>query len=957
MKYYLKILVVSISLLSSNLGATTFAPHLTERPASGKYHTNGVEPVGTMYSENTKLRSTEMMVSAMAFSTTNSTTVECNAREIADLPDSALVEYLTSNPATCTGHLFGGTGGYTVYSDTRYELVTAAIVAASNNYDSQNENVRRLVRYLRAYRFNAFYHPDSFPVSDRMRAAEQSAINAFFDNVRLSSHATAEHYWNVSEIALYADASERVWLYHDYIYRTLQEVDGAALVAGNAAEYGWAVFGALSAVSRAMLNHADTFEPYVLSTAGLPTLLRKIATDSQFRSLDMNNAKNAANTLTLLLTYESMHASVTSEVDIALSIIPKFDESWFPIVTNVNYYAPELCSTLTVNVCDTPELRAEVTNKAFPNVFEYDEGKLIIHTPLSRDRVNQLVNQLNEVKSTFFNLTGQTTPVADDPNDVVQLYVYGSPADYRAFQPFLFDLDVNNGGIYIEPWGSMFTFDREVWESSLTLDELVRHEYGHYLASRYLIPGFWGQTEMYTTDAGGERLTWFDEGIANVVAGGTQYQDINVLWSVINPLSGMSDLPTTRDTVNATYSNSMIYQYGSIILNYLIDSKSPLLTELFSSLRNDSVVDFENVRESISQLNTAAFHTYITDQANDADSIVVPWLDTIYPSARFLQHSTAAAIQSEYSQVLGNSVLCTEPSSFEFMCEIDVELTGSTQFSIMPQANAITEKLVMSNVSLNVSSSNCYADDRIVRCVGALRPSSVAFEEFPEFIVPDVVYDGENGTTYRGKLTSSFDGLGMPVKFSWVSWPKEGNVYVKETGEFEFVFDSNHSLPELSFTYKAESGFGLVSNIGTVTFKLESVPAPTATNVSIEVTKGNKATGTMKGDGHGSAITYEVLDISSLKNGTFTYDSNTGAFEYSSDNTYVGNIQLQYFVRNSYGTESNISTITLAIKDTSVKPEQPASEEKSGGSLSSFVIFLTIILLLRTQVRSSRKLT
>ena len=938
-----------VSLLSLSIEATTFAPQLSKQNTAGKFHIRGIEPIGTIYHTHSRTPFADVLkVSSTAITTD---TAACTAEELAQLDDNSLVNYLTSNEAGCIFHLYdNGGGGLPVYSNNRYQLVAAAIVAAANNYAPQKEDVRRLTNYIRSYRYNAFYTPESYPITEQMRAAEHAVISSFFDKVSLSAYTDAAHYWNVTEVISYVNGSERMWLYHDYAYRTLQQIDGLPLTGENIYEYKWVVFSTIAAFSRTINNHRHTYEPYILASTGLPAALRKIAIDPNFRALDADNAIHAASSLAQLLAYESMLDVTTAEINSVLETVQRLDDMWFSIVSQVNYYAPQLCAAFTLNLCDSAALRNEVLSKAFPNTFTYDDAKLLVHTPLSRDRVNQLVNQLNEVKSTFFNLTGHTNAVADDPNEVAQLYVYGSPSDYRTFQPYLFNLAVNNGGIYIEPWGSLFTYDRQPWESSLTLDELVRHEYGHYLAARYLVPGFWGQTDMYSS----ERLTWFDEGIANVVAGGTQYQGIQVLRSVIYPLTGMTELPTTRDTVNATYSSSMIYPFGSIILNYLIDTQSALLAELFTALRNDSVVEFEDVREQISQLNSTAFHDYINTQADIVDTVLVPWSDTLYPDARFLQHTTAEDIELDYISILGGGVSCADVSANEFACNLDIQVEAPLQFDRKTQVDAITKKLVSSNTSFNVATSNCYATEDNVRCLGALRPGDVQFVQLPDFVVPNAIYDGENGSTFRGKLMSSFDEFGMPVKFSGVDWPQEGLVHIAENGDFEFVFDANHSVAELSFTYKATSSLGLTSNIGTVIFKLAVIHKPTAANVSVDVIKGNKAVGSLKGNGHGAALTYEVLNASNIQHGSFSYDTTSGAFEFTPTATYVGTVKINYVVKNLHGDTSNTATLTIIVKDTAPPPNNTAAPQPSGGSVDPFIALLVLLIVLVQRLRQSK---
>ena len=101
--------------------------------------------------------------------------------------------------------------------------------------------------------------------------------------------------------------------------------------------------------------------------------------------------------------------------------------------------------------------------------------------------------------------------------------------EYVGFQEFLFDLSTDNGGIYIEADATFYTYQRTSEESVFTLEELFRHEYVHYLAGRYIHQGLWGQTELYQDC----RLTWFDEGLAEFLAGSTQAQGVAARRSVV----------------------------------------------------------------------------------------------------------------------------------------------------------------------------------------------------------------------------------------------------------------------------------------------------------------------------------------------------------------------------------------------------------------------------------------
>ena len=83
------------------------------------------------------------------------------------------------------------------------------------------------------------------------------------------------------------------------------------------------------------------------------------------------------------------------------------------------------------------ELLDDIEAQLFPNTFSYDNQRIIIKTPLELQDVEPLYYALKEVFSQFFRLSESKQPVANDPNYVLEIIIYGSRDEYRAYQPLL----------------------------------------------------------------------------------------------------------------------------------------------------------------------------------------------------------------------------------------------------------------------------------------------------------------------------------------------------------------------------------------------------------------------------------------------------------------------------------------------------------------------------------------
>ncbi len=138
--------------------------------------------------------------------------------------------------------------------------------------------------------------------------------------------------------------------------------------------------------------------------------------------------------------------------------------------------------------------KEDIERRIFPYAYTYDSGAIKVRTGLPRATVDTLYYASKRVKAQFHRVLGTQEPLAGDPNSTLNIVLYASRADYEQYHPILTGMDTNNGGIYIERGATFYTYERRVpQDSTLTLEELFRHEYTHYLNGRYAVPGFFGE--------------------------------------------------------------------------------------------------------------------------------------------------------------------------------------------------------------------------------------------------------------------------------------------------------------------------------------------------------------------------------------------------------------------------------------------------------------------------------
>ena len=221
----------------------------------------------------------------------------------------------------------------------------------------------------------------------------------------------------------------------------------------------------------------------------------------------------------------------------------------------------------------------------FPHTNKYDKNRIVIHSSLSQTRVDKVGKELMLIRKQFFIICPHKKPVKGDKNKVLQVYIYNNRKDYDKYHWDLFRTSVDNGGIFIESRGHFYTFDRKCPEENIyTLEELSRHEYTHYLDSRF---NLWGGFDGDDTVFKKAPIAWYLEGLAEALTGTIEGKGVlprrKLLSRIRTPM-------TLAKLVTCTYEKDKFsfYNDGSIFFCYLINKKPDLLKKMFKILRKNN---------------------------------------------------------------------------------------------------------------------------------------------------------------------------------------------------------------------------------------------------------------------------------------------------------------------------------------------------------------------------------
>nr|WP_307111388.1 collagenase [Streptomyces demainii] len=341
---------------------------------------------------------------------------------------------------------------------------------------------------------------------------------------------------------------------------------------------------------------------------------------------------------------------------------------WAKVVTWLGVF--ESCAPY--HVC-----KDDIEKRLFPYTYAYGtDGTdgIQVRTALGQDTVDQLYYASKQVKAQFHRVLGTQAPLAGDTNATLHIVLYGSRADYENFHPLLTGMGTDNGGVYIERGATFYTYQRRVpQDSSLTLEELFRHEYTHYLNGRWAVPGSFGEGPWYE----GDRTTAMDEGTAEFFDGATRDDGIRVRRSlvqgIINDTAGGGPRMTVNQLLHATYDGDgfRFYDYAGTFFEFLWAERPSLLREMYRDLRSDDPAAFDTWRDRLGRDAglQSAYDGFLDRQIAHTGDLYVP--HTTYTPLGELRDTSTDQIRSSFTAMTASEPDCRATGSPErprFVC-------------------------------------------------------------------------------------------------------------------------------------------------------------------------------------------------------------------------------------------------------------------------------------------------
>ena len=557
----------------------------------------------------------------------------CSSADLAALSGNDLINYLQTHSRDCLADVLWTFDDNmpAIFTNQNMQAVLKAIEALAPTYDGTNATgLHQLWFFVRIGYYHAFYEDEIPSFNKETIRAHVAASKAF---------AVSDHFYDLNDEAAHIlgdwfTVADQDQVRQHHLVEVKRVLSG--LMPERAASNAQlrAYNGVFFLIFRGIVNRDQGFMDALGRDTEIVDILLQ-ATGYDFLYPDNEYLlENAIRELGRLAAVDALEDAVIAAL---LSILPKYERLSGPFMV-VAENLEDRVNCETWNIC-RDVLESEIIARVFPHTYRFDDGAVVFETSLNLETVQPLYYAAKEVKAQFHRLLETDKAVAGDVNDVLYIKIYGTLAEYEQFQWYVFDLNTNNGGIYIEQDATFYTYQRTRDESIFTLEELFRHEYVHYLAGRFLHPGLWGQTNIYQDC----RLTWLDEGLAEFLAGSTSAQGVPVRQSMMSRIASDEIRLDTKQIFQSCYSDGFkFYRYASLFFNFMHRQQRTPLLELLDEIRHGNTAGYDALIASWSADSQMAFEydAFLGEQAALLDHLVNPITSFLWPVSSTSDNAT-----------------------------------------------------------------------------------------------------------------------------------------------------------------------------------------------------------------------------------------------------------------------------------------------------------------------------
>ncbi|MFF8817364.1 collagenase [Leucobacter sp. NPDC015123] len=491
---------------------------------------------------------------------------ECTKADFAAASGRALTDLIAASSTDCINTLFSVTGSQAaqVFSEAKMVSAANALRTISETYPGNNStSAAQFVLFLRAGYYVQYYNSASVPAyGNALRTAMTGALDTFFANPHSKdvSDANGE---TLSEAVTLIDSAELNDRYLFVVKHLLTDYNASY-------DSSWWMLNAVNA-SYTVLFRGHQVPAFVSAVAADPSILQTL------RNFTVTNAgllqtpraylvTNAGRELGRFLGDPQVKAAAKPHVKAILdenTLEGSGSALWVAVATMADWYDRDNCSYY--GICD---LQEQIEAFVLPVTHVCSSSITIRAQEMTQGQLTESCNSLLAQDAYFHAVAKDPGPVPGDINTNIEVVVFDSSDDYQSYAGTLFDIDTNNGGMYLEGDPSQannqarfIAYEAEWLRPAFAIWNL-NHEYTHYLDGRFNMHGDFGENMLTPT-------IWWVEGFAEYISyhyRGLAYTEAqNLAAAGTYKLSELFD--TTYD-----HGTDRIYRWGYLAVSFMLNT-------------------------------------------------------------------------------------------------------------------------------------------------------------------------------------------------------------------------------------------------------------------------------------------------------------------------------------------------------------------------------------------------
>ncbi|KGJ87745.1 collagenase [Colwellia psychrerythraea] len=532
-----------------------------------------------------------------------SASASCNVNAFATSNSSTLINEIKTQGPNCVNELFNASTSIqsSAYSSDNMYAVANHVKNLSQSYAGGGDvNIEAMFLYLRAGYYVEFYN-NSVSFISWVKPSVKGAIDAFVNNANFYQDNDG-HGKTLSEVIITMDSSEQQDIYLPVVKEWLNRWNQSYANKWNMRS---AVNGIFTILFRGQYN--TNFKNLVNTDTTLISRLNNFTQQNwMINSESEYLIANAARELGRMKMYgTAIQSTVDSGLNSIFSNYVMFgngDAVWLGAADTATYYGK--CNDYGICGYET-----QLETQALAQTYTCSSTLKIRSQNLTSAQQSSACSTLGAEESYFHNKTQSgNVPIPGDTNNQLQINIFDSSNDYGKYAGPIFDINTNNGGMYLEGDPSVagnipnfVAYEASYAEAPHYVWNL-EHEYVHYLDGRFDLFG------NFNTPT--EKVVWWAEGVAEYVA------NENNNPSAIDTIHDGSTytLSTIFETTYDGFDQDRIYQWGYLAVRFMFENH------------------FNEVKAMIGETragNWTAYKTRLNSWVNNYSNEFTTWTQTV----------------------------------------------------------------------------------------------------------------------------------------------------------------------------------------------------------------------------------------------------------------------------------------------------------------------------------------